>query len=207
MTGLKGKGEFFHTTWFDFLGDSIFSTDGKLWHDSRALIRTQFIKERVADLHTFERHIQHLFTKLPMDGSTFDMNDMCFRFTLDTATDFLLGGSVNAIDNPKHEFSRAFQDVQTFQNLITRVGPMYRILPRKKFNADLKILNDFVQPFVQRTLQISNEDLKDKKDTEYNFLHALAQYTRDPRMLRDQLVAVLIAARVCALTYPSRTMY
>lgn len=132
-----------------------------------------------------------------MDGSTFDMNDMCFRFTLDTATDFLLGGSVNAIENPAHEFSRAFQDIQSFQNLITRVGPLYRVLPRKKFNADLKILNDFVEPYVQRTLQISNEDLKDKKDTEYNFLHALAQYTRDPRMLRDQLVAVLIAARVC----------
>jgi hypothetical protein len=37
----------------------------------------------------------------------------------------------------------------------------------------------------------------EKTETNYNFLHALAGFTRDPKVLRDQLVAVLLAGRVC----------
>src|SRR5690349_19919240 len=58
--GDYGKGEPFHKDWSDFLGDSIFTTDGDLWHGSRHLIRPQFIKDRVSDLDTFERHVQVL---------------------------------------------------------------------------------------------------------------------------------------------------
>lgn len=191
-----GKGQNFHDTWFEFLGDSIFSTDGKQWQESRALIRTQFMKDRIADLHTFERHLTHLFTKMPLDGSPMDITDLVFRFTLDTGTDFILGSSVNSIANPKVEFSRAFAELQAHMNSVTRVGPLRGFLPKGQFRKNLRVLNAFVEPFVEKALQMSVSDLKDKKDHEYNFLHALAQYTRDPRMLRDQLVAVLIAARV-----------
>jgi cytochrome P450 len=34
-----GKGEEFHRVWEPFLGDSIFTTDGQKWQDSRNLIR------------------------------------------------------------------------------------------------------------------------------------------------------------------------
>lgn len=59
--GDYGKGEPFHQEWKAFLGDSIFTTDGTLWHNSRQLLRPQFIKDRVSDLHVFETHIQTLF--------------------------------------------------------------------------------------------------------------------------------------------------
>ena len=49
-----GKGVQFHKEWQDFLGDSIFTTDGKQWHDSRQLIRPVFIREKVADLDLIE---------------------------------------------------------------------------------------------------------------------------------------------------------
>lgn len=154
------------------------------------------MKDRISDLHTFERHINHMFSIMPLDGSVMNITDLVFRFTLDTGTDFILGSSVNSIDNPKVEFSRAFAEVQAHMNNVTRVGPLRVFLPKGDFRKNLRVLNAFVEPFVEKALQMSVDDLKDKKDNEYNFLHALAQYTRDPRMLRDQLVAVLIAARV-----------
>lgn len=51
------------------------------------------------------------------------------------------------------------------------------------------------------------EELKEKTEKEYNFLHALAEFTRDPQMLRDQIVAVLLAARDTTAATLSWTLY
>jgi hypothetical protein len=70
-------------------------------------------------------------------------------------------------------------------------------LPRKSFYANLKVVNEFVNPFIARALRLSPEELesKTKSETGYTFLHALAGFTRDRKVLRDQLVAVLLAGR------------
>lgn len=107
-----GKGEPFHRDWMDFLGDSIFTTDGDMWHNSRQLIRPQFTRDRVSDLECFERHMETLFKAIdnggPLDGAdqvvgkhsdanVFDISDLFFRYTLDVATDFLLGSDVKSL--------------------------------------------------------------------------------------------------------------
>jgi cytochrome P450 len=97
-----GKGPMFHRNWSPFLGDSIFTTDGKLWQDSRSLIRPMFMKDRVRDLAIFERWADLLITKLPAPGVTVDIMDLFYRMTLDVTTDFLLGDSVNALDKLVH---------------------------------------------------------------------------------------------------------
>ncbi len=63
-----GKGPNFHRVWSPFLGDSIFTTDGQLWSNSRALIRPMFIKERVRDLEIFDRWAQKLIGRIPESG-------------------------------------------------------------------------------------------------------------------------------------------
>ena len=68
-----GKGEQFHELWKPFLGDSIFVTDGQQWHDSRQLIRPQFVKTRVADLEIFEKHVGCLMTKIGGHGEQVDI--------------------------------------------------------------------------------------------------------------------------------------
>ena len=51
-------------------------------------------------------------------------------------------------------------------------------------------------PFIERALLLSPEELeKTKSDSGYTFLHALAGFTRDPQVIRDQLAAVLLAGR------------
>jgi cytochrome P450 len=93
-----GKGPMFHQVWSPFLGDSIFTTDGKLWQDSRSLIRPMFVKDRVSDLAIFERWTALLISKLPASGVTVDIMDLFYRMTLDVTTDFLLGSGVNSLE-------------------------------------------------------------------------------------------------------------
>jgi len=84
-----------------FLGDGIFNSDGEIWYSTRALLRPQFLKQRISDLHIFEFHTNRLLSLIPKNGETFDIMDLWYRFTLDAATEFLFGQSVDSLDNPK----------------------------------------------------------------------------------------------------------
>lgn len=44
------------------------------------------------------------------------------RYTLDAATHFLLGTSVDSLHNSQAEFAEAFAEVQRVQNIIARAG-------------------------------------------------------------------------------------
>lgn len=185
--------------WNDFLGLSIFTTDGERWHQSRSLLRPQFIKDRVSDLHTFEHHVQIL---LPMlkgahNGATVRADDLFFRFTLDAATDFLLGKSVDSLVTGQSDFAEAFAIVQNTQATIARAGPMQWMVSKTKFHRSLKVINAFIGQYIDRALQLSPDELEkvSKSDEGYTFLHALAGYTRDRAVLRDQIIAVLLAGR------------
>ena len=108
-----GKGEPFHREWEPFLGDSIFATDGHQWHTSRQMLRPQFTRDRVSDLECFESHMNTLFRAManggalqgedqPVDmeavnGRVMDIADLFYRYTLDVATDFLLGADLKSL--------------------------------------------------------------------------------------------------------------
>lgn len=130
-----GKGRAFHHDWKEFLGESIFTTDGDAWHTSRQLIRPQFIRDRVSDLHCFESHIETLFKTIANggalsgedqsvnlaagNGKVVDISELLFRYTLDVATDFLLGKDVKSMSYVSvlcHRF-RAFSAVAVLTRL------------------------------------------------------------------------------------------
>ena len=189
-----GKGRQFHEDWKPFLGDSIFTTDGQQWHDSRQLIRPQFVKNRVADLEIFEKHVERLMNKIGGHGEEVDVAALFYRFALDSATDFLLGKSVDSLDNPQVEFASAFAEVQKVQNMITRLGELNRLIPKRTYWAGLEVINAFVEPFIEHVLRLNVSDLREK--TNQSFLHALAATgTRDRNVIRDQVIAVLLAGR------------
>ncbi|KAK4241393.1 cytochrome P450 [Achaetomium macrosporum] len=205
-----GKGEQFHEVWSPFLGDSIFTTDGQLWSDSRALIRPMFVKDRVRDLEIFGRWASALISELPASGQTVDVMDLFYRMTLDVTTDFLLGGSVNSLNNPKHEFVAAFQDVQRIQMLLTILSPFRLVIPTHRYTRGIRVLERFISPFIDRTLSLSPAELdklSNSSDKDFTFLHNIARFTRDAKVIRDQLMAVLIAGRDTTAATLSWTIY
>jgi cytochrome P450 len=202
-----GKGEQFRKDWHTFLGNGIFTTDGQLWHNSRQLIRPQFVKDRLSDIDIFEQHTQILISKIAQ-SEEIDTLDMMFRYTLDAATHFLLGQSVGSLDEPQTVFADAFYNAQRVQGYVPKLGPMNWLLPRKQmgFYDSIKIIDDFVSTFIDKALALSPEELEKKTshDEGYTFLHAIAGYTRDRKVLRDQLVSVLLAGRdttACTLSW------
>jgi cytochrome P450 len=192
-----GKGEQFHEIWKPFLGDSIFTTDGQQWQDSRNLIRPMFVKNRVSDLHIFERWTRIMLAQFPAPGQTFDIQDLFYRLTIDIITDFLLGGSVNSLENPRVGFVRAFTDVQRTQTMLTVLMPIEKLIPRGKYKRGIRTMEEFITPFIDKALSLSDDELTkiNKSERSFTFLHALAHYTRDPKVIRDQIIAVLLAGR------------
>ncbi|KAK8094445.1 cytochrome P450 [Apiospora hydei] len=185
-----GKGPVFHRIWKPFLGDGIFSTDGKLWHGSRSLIRPMFIKDRVSDLAKFERGAQAFMAQLPNSGQTVELMGLLYRATLDITTEFLLGHSAGSLDNPELAFIKAFDEVQKTQ---MRIAVMYR----KEYQRGIKTLEAFIMPFVEKTLALTAEELEEigKSDKDFTFLHGLASFTRDPKVIRDQIMNIPLAGR------------
>ncbi|KAI3342751.1 cytochrome P450 [Ustulina deusta] len=220
-----GKGEPFHREWKEFLGDSIFTTDGQAWHASRQLLRPQFSRERISDLHTFETHLETLFKAIANGGALngpyqdvdieagngrpLDISELFFRYTLDVSTSFLLGKDVQSLTNPREPFAEAFNEVQRIQSLKARAGPLQILVPRASFRRGLKVVNELCDIYIDQALQLSREELasKTKSDSDYTFLHELALFTRDRTVLRDQLVAVLLAGRDTTAATLSWTIY
>lgn len=192
-----GKGPEFHRVWSPFLGDSIFTTDHQQWHESRNLIRPMFVKNRVSDLEIFERWTSAMINQFPAPGETLDIQDFFYRLTIDVTTEFLLGESVNSISNPRSEFVQAFADVQRMQIMLTALLPIEPLIPRRKYNRGIKVLEEFIVPFIHKALSLDPAELEkiSKSERSFTFLHALAAYTRDPKVIRDQIIAVLLAGR------------
>ena len=71
--------------------------------------------------------------------------------------------------------------------------PIEKLVPRHFYLKSIKVLDDYIGPYIERTLALDEYELDklSKSDTSFTFLHALASYTRDPKVIRDQLMYVL----------------
>lgn len=132
-------------------GHGIFTTDDKEWEVSRSLLRPNFTRSQVGDLETFETHITKLISKIPLDRSTVDLQDLFFKLTMDSATEFLFGQSTDVLgDSPERgiKFGDAFTYVTERLGLESRVGPIINMLPNKKFSDGIKTIHEYVAGYV-----------------------------------------------------------
>ena len=117
-------------------------------------------------------------------GREVDVANLFFRCTLDAATEFLFGKSVGSLESPTQSFGEAFAEVQRVQNIIARAGyvgpcafckysqqmscadslgrPLNRFVPRRNFNKFLKVINEFVNPYIEQALRLSPAELESK---------------------------------------------
>lgn len=65
----------------------------------------------------------------------------------------------------------------------------------KSFNQGLKTMEKFTEQFISEALALSPAELESKLSRSDTFIHALARYTRDRKVMRDQLTALLLAGR------------
>jgi cytochrome P450 len=168
-------------------------------------------------LDTFEAHIQALMTKLPTDGSTIDLQPLFFSLTLDSATEFLFGQSVNSLNSAEKseqvKFGKDFDCAQNGLTMRTRFGKLVFLYRNKPFDQACKNVHAFVDDIVQRELAKSPpKDVDESNDgkeesNRYVFLTELVKATRDPTRLRDELLNVLLAGRDTTASLLSNTFH
>lgn len=181
------------------LGYGIFCTDGARWEHSRALLRPSFARSRVADFRLLERHVEKLLRLIPRDESVVDLQKMFFDFTMDTASEFLVGTSVDRLGNPDDEESQAFVDAFNYAQrcLIdrTRYGAFLPFYRNKQFDASVRICHQWIDKFIHQNLECRAQAGNGKQSESYNFLEELSWRSRSSEDLRDQLLCVLLAGR------------
>lgn len=189
-------------------GHGIFNTDGKLWHQSRALLRPSFAKERISNLEIAEVHFQHLLRRIPRDGSTIDLQDLFFKFTMDTATQFLFGHSVNTQFNLDHssggisdaEFVEKYTYTQLEASHNIRLGPLARFRYNPAANRAQKAIFTYVDHYIDVAIDVLKKNgngtiSKEDDSRPYIFLEEIAKLTKDRQVLRDQVLSILLAGR------------
>ncbi|KAK4936535.1 hypothetical protein LTR10_022584 [Elasticomyces elasticus] len=213
--GASRRGNF-----FPVFGNGIFTTDGKAWEHSRAMLRPQFARQQVADLNLEEVHVQDMLQHLATQNGWTDQVDLVplfFRLTLDSATEFLFGQSVDSqvaalpgYSNEKAKqaggldwtsFGSAFDASTMAVGHRGRLADLYWVYTPKDWQKNIKIVHRFADYYVNLALTTDLSTLgehnleKGQKREKYIFLKELVQQTRDPVELRSQLLNILLAGR------------
>jgi cytochrome P450 len=196
------------------LGDhSIFLSDGEQWSQSRALIRPIFARSNINDMEDMERAVQALLHVIKTRGecrsddgrrwtSVVNLKPLFYRFSLDTATAFLFGQSVEsqmaaAADDDQEVgfeesegFAQAFSVVQTVFAWRITLGGLYFLADGPKLRRAVKTMLGFASRTVERTLK-TRAKVEDKPSRKYNVIEELAKATQDPNQIRDQTISML----------------
>lgn len=71
------------------------------------------------------------------------------------------------------------------------------------------MLEEFIDPFIEKAMALSPSELENmtKGDAEVTFLHQVAAFAKDRQVLRDQILAVLLAGRDTTAATLSWTIY
>ena len=194
------------------LGDGIFVQDGKAWEHSRAMLRPNFVRDQVSDLELEERHVEDLLKVMPVQSDRWtaetDIQTLFFRLTIDSACEFLFGESADSqlaeagqIPSTKKggaNFAVHFDRALLHLAKRFRLGDNYWFHNPKEFREDNKVVNEFIQHYVDLALRKGGLEKKIEEGhgkEKYVFLEALAEQTRDPDELRAQLLNILLAGR------------
>ena len=218
-------GKIRHHQFGPLLGLGILTSDGPAWEHFRALLKPQFSREQISDLNAAERHTQHLFQALPVkeDGWTDggDILELFYRLTLDVGTEFLIGRSVNsqlaALDKATSKgdatvtddaqalaeayFRDGFALAQETLMWRIRMQSLYWLMDSKAFRKACAMSHRFIDHYVgialdpARLAAEKTARVTDGTKEKYVLLDKLADSTRDPIELRDQLLQLLTAGR------------
>lgn len=209
------KGQPFQSPTKSVLGSGIFNSDGELWKFHRNMTRPFFSRERTTDFEIFRRHSDHaveLIKQRCLTGEVIDLQDIAGRLTMDSATEFLFGRSVNSMASPlplpggasgdltdgENAFVRAFNaalDVCAFR---INAGEHWALWEFKedRTRSHMKVIYDYLDPIVDEAIREKKQaDGGDSETDHTTLLGHLASEIDDRTFIRDELVNILLAGR------------
>ncbi|KAI4184708.1 MAG: hypothetical protein L6R41_004569 [Letrouitia leprolyta] len=189
---------------FPFIGEGIFTQDGTPWRHSRELLRRPFLKTHYKNLQGFQEPVDKLLSILSSSAGVIDLQPLFFQFTLATTTALIFGQPVESSEDGEHNsFGQSFDHASWITTLRSRLTDFYWIYKPKHYRDACDNIKAFADGFVKRALSASSGGRKEESDR-YAFIEDLYADYRDSRLVRDQLINVLLAGRdttACLLTW------
>lgn len=185
-----------------FLGEGILETDGEKWHQSREMLRPNFVRGQIGDLKLFERHVRNLIEVIPKDGTMVDLQPLFFKFTLDAASEFLFGESVLTLKpgegNPDAaESVRAFNYCQrSLEGQSDDWGMLAVFVSSPWLKEQYRIVHAFVDSLIEKARK--NRERYEKEKAHSNrriFIYELFKQTTDAAKIRAECLNILLAGR------------
>ncbi|EFR05455.1 hypothetical protein MGYG_08468 [Nannizzia gypsea CBS 118893] len=196
-----------YNSFVPMLGDGIFTHMygggelGQPWRHSRSVLRPQFARQQIQDLSVLESFVQNMFKLIP-ENKTFDLQELFFKLTMDTATDFLFGESVNSLlpDCPAeeaqfyHDFNRGSE---ILLHRITLQDFYWLQKDGAEFQKICKNMHAYLDKFTTKAIQkqASGKPTSHDLGGKYIFLEEAAKEFQDPVRLRSELFNILLAGR------------
>ncbi|KAL8722838.1 MAG: hypothetical protein Q9225_000725 [Loekoesia sp. 1 TL-2023] len=190
-----------------FCGRGFITTDGAAWEHSRSLLKPSFKKSSIADLSVLEKYLKKVLERIPVDGSTTDLQPLFFSLYLDTATLFLFGESFDSLSGSTSEdanqFIEAFDYAMFGSGFRIALGPFKVFWQSSKWRESCLKTHQFAEKYVQKAIkyrrkldsktgtQVPNEAVGDYQ----NLLYSMAQQTEDRMQLRNEILQALMAAQ------------
>lgn len=195
------------------LGHGIFTQNGAQWKQSRDLLRPIFNHQRTEYFSYIKKAVGDILLKAaePSNEGFVNLQPLFFLLTLDVTTAAVLGRSTNSLQDQGGKlglaFANAFDTGQHYLAVRGRLGDLYWLFGGKNFRAACDFVHNFVDNIVAVALNKTGGGISSGTEQEkenYLFIDALIARTRDPKVIRDQLVNVLLAGRdttACLLSW------
>ncbi|KAI9892832.1 MAG: hypothetical protein M1814_000991 [Vezdaea aestivalis] len=175
---------------FPLLGEGVFTQDGRAWKHSREMLRRQFARIDYKNLGTFDGHVDDLVAELQGSSGVVDLQPAFFRFTLATTTALIFGEPVdNLEDKDRDMFADSFDYASKISAIRLRLADLHWLYAPAKFRKACKDVKSYAAHFVYQALG-EGEQTEGKA-----LILDLYKELKDPLLVRDQLMHVLIAGR------------
>ena len=186
------------------MGSGVFTQEGQAWKHSRDLLRPQFNSNREYSFEDIRRCVETMLSKVIPD-TIVDLQPLFFQLTLDTTLFMLFGDTASKMQSVRADFGNAFNDAQEYLAYRTRVGDLHWLITGPSMWRACRTVHGFFDAAIKEALEGADEiKQRSSESKRYVFIDALIEQTRDPKVLRDQCLSLLLAGRdstACCLTW------
>lgn len=153
------KGPYFRNALGVLLGHGIFNTDGQEWEDQRKLASHMFSRREfeATIMETFARHaavLERVLARAAATGQPLDLQNVFFRFTLDSIGSIAFGEDIASLENADVPFAKAFDAAQAAveQRFFSPGWQVTELLDgtRASINAAVAVLDEYCAGLIQR---------------------------------------------------------
>ncbi|KAI0379219.1 cytochrome P450 alkane hydroxylase-like protein [Hypomontagnella monticulosa] len=183
-----------------FCGLGFITTDGDVWRHSRALLRPSFAKRNIADLSVLSREMDKLFSELPEEGVTVDLQPLLYIMFLNTSLHFLLGISSDEEQRAPctpGQFVDAFHTALFWTMIRIMLGRAWRFVPRSRYLRACNIAHSFLDHYVD--LAVAGTTISSKKSPNHvprrSLMQVLSSQTDDQDLIRSQVLQGMMASQ------------